>query len=71
MYSVRNIFTQEPETVKGAALTVLAALVLVNAINLSGEATAGFGLMIERVLSLFYVRPLTASKAALNDLSGP
>lgn len=71
MYSIKNVFTQEPAQVKSAFLAILAALVITGTVNLSGEATAAIGIAVEVLLNLFYVRPLTASKSALSELDVP
>jgi hypothetical protein len=68
MYSLKNLLLKEPNAVKSAALAVLAALVVTGTIDLSGEATAAWGIAVELVLTLFYVRPATVTKRALEEL---
>jgi len=68
MYSLKNIFLQEPESVKGLVMTLLGLAVLTGMVHASGEVIAGIGLAVERLLGFFYVRPLTASKAGINAL---
>lgn len=69
MYSVKNLLVQSPEELKGGILIILAALVATHVIDVSPEATALWGLVIERVLSWFYVKPLTVNKARMQDLA--
>lgn len=69
MYDPRNIFKQEPNAIREAILAILAVLVMTDVVDISEEATAGIGLCVSLVLGLFYVRPLTASKDALQSLS--
>lgn len=68
MYSLKNVLLQKPDAIKGVVLIILAALVAGGQINLDGEAVAMWGLGIERLLSLFYVQPLSVNKAGLADL---
>lgn len=69
MYSFRNIFIQDPETVKGVVLVIAAALVGSEVITLTGQEAALWGIALERLLGLFYVRPLSMSKDAFNQLA--
>lgn len=69
MYSIKNVFKQEPNAIREAILAILAVLVMTDVIQVSEEVTAGIGLCVSIVLGLFYVRPLTASKDALKTLS--
>lgn len=68
MYSLRNIFLQEPNAVRTAVVAILAALVVTEVIDISTEAVAAWGIVIEVVLTLFYVRPLSVSKEGLRQL---
>lgn len=70
MYSIRNILVQEPNAVRGAVLAVLAVLVMTQVVTVSAEAVAGIGLAVEVVLNLFYVKPLSVSRDAMNKLGG-
>lgn len=69
MYSIKNVFKQEPNAIKAAIVTLLATLVMAGVVNLSGEQVAGYGLALEVLLGLFYVRPLSISKKAIDDLA--
>lgn len=69
MYSLKNIFKQEPNAIREAILSILAVLVMTDVVEISEEATAGIGLMVSVILGLFYVRPLSASVDALKELS--
>lgn len=69
MYSIRNVFRQEPNAIREAILAILAVLVMTDVVNISEEATAGIGLCVSLVLGLLYVRPLSASTSALEDLA--
>jgi hypothetical protein len=62
MFSPRNLLTQEPAAIKAAVLAVLAALITTGVIGISAEAVAAWGLAIELVLGLLYVRSVTTSK---------
>lgn len=67
MYGIKNVLTHEPVAVKAALVAVLGALVITGVINLDGEAVAAWGIAVELVLGLFYVRQTSASKAALDE----
>lgn len=69
MYSIRNVFKQEPNAIREAVIAVLAVLVMTGVVDISAEATAGIGLCVSLVLGLFYVRPLSTSTSALQDLA--
>jgi hypothetical protein len=57
MYDPRNIFKQKPEDIKAVVLLVLSALVMRGTIDASGEEVALWGLIVEQLLSRFYVAP--------------
>lgn len=65
MYDPRNLLKQSPETIKTLILAILTALVVQGTINISGEAAAAWGLVIERALQALYVAPV--KKAAADD----
>ena len=69
MYSPRQVFKQEPAAVKTAIMTILAALVLSGVISADEKTLVAWGLAIEFLLNLFYVRPATVTRDALNELS--
>jgi hypothetical protein len=69
MYSLTNILKKSPLAVKGAVMTVLAALVATGVIDISAEAVAVWGLAIERLLDLLYTAPLIVSRAGLTELT--
>lgn len=68
-YSLKNVFKQEPAAIRAAVLAVLGVLVMTGVVTLSAQAVAGIGVSVSLVLDLFYVRPLSASKSALHELS--
>lgn len=57
MYDPRNVLKQTPEVLRDLILTALAAAVALNAIEISEGATAILGLLIYKLLSVFYVAP--------------
>lgn len=67
-YSPQQVLTQEPSAVKAAALAILAALVVTDVIDLTGDQIAAWGLALELVLGLLYVRPLSVSKSGLAEV---
>lgn len=69
-YSPKQLLAQEPSAVKAAILAILVALITTGVITLSSEAIAAWGLALELVLGLLYIRPLTVSKAGLSELDG-
>lgn len=69
MYSLRQLLKQEPSAVKEFVTTVLGTLVLMGVIDVSKDVIVGSGILISVLLGLFYVRPLTSSKDAINQLS--
>lgn len=68
MYSLGQVLKQEPSAVKEFVTTVLGTLVLMGVIDVSKDVIVGSGILISVLLGLFYVRPLTASKDAINQL---
>lgn len=68
MYRLSSIFTQEPTAVKAAVLAILVALVTTDVVNLTGDQIAAWGLALELVLGLLYVRPLSVSKSGLAEV---
>jgi 3-oxoacyl-[acyl-carrier-protein] synthase III len=73
-YDPRNILKQSPEALRDWVLTILAVLVVLDAVELSGEATAVIGLLVYKTLTLFYVQPAQKAKVqkdltALSELS--
>jgi hypothetical protein len=68
MYNLRNVFAREPNAIREAILAILGIFVMLGVIDVSAEVVAAVGVAISLVLGLFYVRPLTASKDALNEL---
>lgn len=69
MYSLKQLLRQEPSAVKEFVTTVLGTLVLMGVIDVSKDVIVGSGILISVLLGLFYVRPLTASRDAINQLS--
>lgn len=70
MYSIKNVFTQEPATVSAGVMTLIAvALAWFPGLEVSAEQIAVTEGGLATFLALFYVRPLTASKSALTELS--
>lgn len=69
MYDPREVLKKEPVSVAGAIKVVLAALVLGGAITIGSDALAAWVIAIETVLSLFYVRPASVSRAGLQELT--
>lgn len=67
-YNPAEILKKEPVAVAGAVKVVLAALVLGGAVTLGNDALAAWIIAIEAVLSLFYVRAASVSKAGLEEL---
>lgn len=68
-YDPREVLKKEPVAVAGAIKVVLAALVLGGAVSLSTDALVAWIIAIESVLSLFYVRAASVSRAGLQELS--
>lgn len=69
-YSFRQLFSQEPAAIKTAVYAVGAALITSGKITCSVETLASVIAPTEIILNLFYVRPLTVTRSALNELSG-
>jgi hypothetical protein len=69
-YSPLEVLKKEPVAVAGAIKVVLASLVLGGAITLGSDALASWVIALEAVLSLFYVRAASVSRAALDEVSG-
>lgn len=69
MYSIKQLFMQEPNTVRSAVMAIIGALVITGVINLSVEALAEWGVAFELTITLFYVRPLSVSKAGLRAIT--
>jgi hypothetical protein len=71
MYDPRNVLKQKPETIRDLFLTVLALLVALNVppfTDISAEATGLIGLVIYKLLGVFYVEPQKKANIE-NDLS--
>lgn len=69
-YDPREVLKKEPVAVAGAVKVILAALVLGGVITIGNDALAAAVIAIETVLSLFYVRPASVSRAGLEELGG-
>lgn len=54
--------------VKTAIVAVLSALIITGVITISAESLAAWGVAVEVVLGLFYVRQATVSKDGLEQL---
>lgn len=69
MYSIGNILRQEPTTVSAAVIAILNVLAAAHVFAVSTEQLAAINTAVVMLLGLFYVRPLTASKAGLEKLA--
>lgn len=69
MYSIKKILKQEPAAITGVVNLWLAFLCVAGAITWSGEIIAGFIAALNATLLLLYVRPLTNSRDALQELA--
>lgn len=69
-YSLANILKQEPSSISAVFIALANLLPLMNLVQLTADQVNGMNVALVLVLSLFYVRPLTASKDALSKLSG-
>ncbi len=71
MYSIKAILTQEPNSVSATIIAILNLLVLAGVVHLTGQTIAAANTAVVLLLGLFYVRPLTTSKSAMNELVAP
>ncbi len=68
MYSVKNLFTQEPASITGFIIATLNLLVLAHVFYLSKDLVLATNGVLMLGLNLFYVRPLSTSTSALRAL---
>lgn len=68
MYSLRNILTQAPEKVSSAVLAVVNVAVVAGWVDVTKETLGGLNVALVLALGLFYVAPLTTSKAGLAQM---
>lgn len=68
-YSFKQVFTQEPAQIKSAVYAVGAALIVAGVIHCDVVTLASIVAPTEIILNLFYVRPLTVTKSAMQELS--
>lgn len=68
MFSFRQVLKQEPAGIVAALAQVLTLLVVTGAIDWAAETIVVAQGAALAVLTLFYIRPLTSSKDALNEL---
>lgn len=69
MYSVKQLFKQEPAAIKAALTAVLSACIVAGVITVSAETLAAIGVAFELVLGLLWVRQLTVTKDALAQVN--
>lgn len=69
MYSLSQIFKQEPAAIKSAIYSIGAALIVSGVLTMDVTTLAALIAPTEIILNLFYVRPLTVTKDALKELS--
>lgn len=69
-YSFKQLFSQEPAAIKAAVYSVGAALITSGTLTCSVNTLASIIAPTEIILNLFYVRALTVTKSALNELNG-
>lgn len=73
-YALKNVLSQAPEKVKSSVLAIGGAIVIIFGVagySVSGEIVAAGGVIVERLLDLFYVAPIKkgAENQALQDLN--
>lgn len=68
MYSLKQVLKQEPNVIREFVILLLGVLVMTGAIEMDEKVLAGIGVLVSSGLGLFYVRPLTVSKDALDKL---
>lgn len=68
-YSLASLAKQEPNAIRSCALAIGAALVITGVVDVTAEALAAWGIALESLLTLLYVRPLSVSKDALADFA--
>ena len=68
MYSVKNLFLQEPTAISAFIIATLNVFVLAGIVALSKDVVLATNTSLVLGLGLFYARPLTASKSAMKEL---
>jgi len=68
MYSVKNLFKQEPTAISAFVVATLNVFVLAGIIHLTKDVILATNTSLVLGLGLFYVRPLTTSRSALQEL---
>lgn len=71
MYNIKQIFNQEPALVSAAVIDVIGVLELTDIVDLTADAHAGIAMAVTSVLSLFYIRAKTVTKAHLSRIGQP
>lgn len=69
MYSLKAVFTQEPSAIVAVLMLGLNLLAITHVVQVTAEQLAAVNAFLLPAFNLFYVRPLTASKSALNELT--
>lgn len=69
MYSLKTIFKQEPSAIS-AVLVLMMNVAVLAGVHASKDLVLAVNAVFIPLLSLFYIRPLTSSKDALNQLNG-
>lgn len=66
MYNVKEVLNKEPAAVKAALVATATAVIFTGDFDLDGETVAAWGLAVEVLLGLFYVRAKVTPTAKLD-----
>lgn len=70
MYSLGQVFKQEPANVVAVFMLMINLLIALQVVAMTDIQIAATNALLLPLLNLFYVRPMTVSRDALNKLGG-